>query len=139
MLAHRLLLSRLQARLASLEPGVNDAHSEWLGGDLVELDERTVDPPDRAWRSKRKSELQGMSLADAYRPCQRSAQAARDEISETIAFLEDMPLRRAVKRLELAEQDLAKPVHDAPSSAHPVGIEKDARGAERAGARGWAA
>ena len=30
-----------------------------------------------------------------------------DEISETIAFLEDMPLRRAVKRLELARQDLA--------------------------------
>ena len=41
---------------------------------------------------------------EARRPCERAAQHARDEISEMIAFLEDMPLRRAVKRLELARR-----------------------------------
>jgi hypothetical protein len=41
-------------------------------------------------------------------PCQRIVQAAFDEVGETIAFLEDMSLRRAVIRLELVEDDLER-------------------------------
>ena len=41
-------------------------------------------------------------------PCRRIAQSALDEVGETIAFLEDMPLRRAVKRLKLVRDDLER-------------------------------
>jgi hypothetical protein len=41
-------------------------------------------------------------------PCKRIVQAAFDEVGETVAFLEDMSLRRAVTRLELVQDDLER-------------------------------
>ena len=106
LLTSRLELSRLQARVSSLEPAEDgNGHHRWLGGDPEEWAEalalRRLELADRAG-----ARLLEMDFTDAHRPCERAAQAAHDEVSETIAFLEDMPLRRAVKRLELAEQDL---------------------------------
>jgi hypothetical protein len=106
LLAMRLELSRLQARVSSLEPiKESDGRLHWPGGDpeqwREELAVRRLELADRA-----AGELLEMEFADAHRPCEQAAQAAHDEVSETIAFLEDMPLRRAVKRLELAQQDL---------------------------------
>src|SRR5262245_18097731 len=101
----RLHLSRLQARVASLESEAGgEATEDWIGGDPEEWVEalavRRVELADLA-----ESRLLTMSLEEARRPSERIAHAAHDEISETIAFLEDMPLRRAVKRLELARED----------------------------------
>ncbi len=106
LLAARLKLSRLQARVCSLEPVEDDeGNPRWLGGDPEEWSEalsiRRIELADRA-----ATRLQEMDLSEARRPCERAAQTVQDEISEMIAFLEDMPLRRAVKRLELARDDL---------------------------------
>jgi len=108
LLALRLEQSKLQARVSSLEPtNDGDGHPRWLGGDSEEwadaLSIRRIELADRAG-----ARLQEMGLTEARRPCERAAQHARDEISEMIAFLEDMPLRRAVSWLELARQDLAQ-------------------------------
>ena len=46
--------------------------------------------------------------SDRGEPCKRIVQAAFDEVGETIAFLEDMSLRRAVTRLELVQDDLER-------------------------------
>jgi hypothetical protein len=106
LLAKRLQLSRLQARVASLEPVKDDeGHTQWLGGDPTEWSEalsiRRIELADQAATC-----LQGMDLTEARRPCERAAQTIMDEISEMIAFLEDMSLDRAVCRLELAREDL---------------------------------
>ena len=73
----RLQLSRLQARVASLEPCEDDdGNPQWLGGDPEEWAEalsiRRIELADRA-----ATELQEMDLAEARRPCERAAQAAR--------------------------------------------------------------
>jgi hypothetical protein len=106
LLAMRLELSRLQARVSSLEPVSHDNGREQVpGGEAEEwTDELAVRRLELADRAT--AQLMEMELADAHRPCEQAAQAAHDEVSETIAFLEDMPLRRGVKRLELAQQDL---------------------------------
>jgi hypothetical protein len=106
LLALRLDLSRIQARVSSLEgDGRDDDSPRWPGGRPEEWSEelslRRLELADRA-----AAQLMEMDFADAHRPCEEAGQAAHDEISEMIAFLEDMPLRRAVKRLELAQQDL---------------------------------
>ena len=44
--------------------------------------------------------------ADARRATDLIVQAVNDDLSETIAFLEDMPINRAARRLELALDDL---------------------------------
>ena len=108
LLTLRLEHSRLQARVSSLEStNDGDGHALWLGGDPAEwadaLSMRRIELADRAG-----AQLQELGLAEARRPCERAAQHTRDEISEMIAFLEDLPLRRAVSRLELARQDLAQ-------------------------------
>ena len=108
LLTLRLEHSRLQARVSAIEPtNDGDGHPLWLGGDPAEwadaLSIRRIELADRAG-----AQLQELGLAEARRPCERAAQHTRDEISEMIAFLEDMPLRRAVSRLELARQDLAQ-------------------------------
>ena len=94
--------------MAAIEPTSDgDGHPPWLGGDPTEwadaLSIRRIELADRA-----AAQLQEMGLTEARRPCERAAQHTRDEISEMIAFLEDMPLRRAVSWLELARQDLAQ-------------------------------
>ena len=108
LLTLRLEHSRLQARVSALEStNDGDGHPLWLGGDPAEwagaLSLRRIELADSAG-----AQLQELGLAEARRPCERAAQHTRDEISEMIAFLEDLPLRRAVSRLELARQDLAQ-------------------------------
>ena len=108
LLTLRLEHSRLQARVSALEStNDGDGHPLWLGGDPAEwadaLSLRRIELADRAG-----AQLQELGLAEARRPCERAAQHTRDEISEMIAFLEDLPLRRAVSWLELARQDLAQ-------------------------------
>jgi hypothetical protein len=104
MLERRLQLSRLQARVASLEP-IEEGEARWLGGDPEEwaeaLSVRRVELADQAAEA-----LDELGLVEARLPCEQASQAIQDEISEAIAFLEDMPLRRAVRRLELAQQDI---------------------------------
>jgi hypothetical protein len=128
LLALRLHLSRLQARVASLEQvDDDDGHPRWLGGDPEEWAEalsiRRIELADRA-----AAELQGKDLTESRKPCERAAQAASDEVSEMIAFLEDMPLRRAVKRLELAREDLDQVTLILRRQANAVGPENQAAG-----------
>ncbi len=52
--------------------------------------------------------LLSLSLAERTAPCERIVQAVLDEAGETMAFLEDMSLRRAVDRLKLVGDDLAR-------------------------------
>ena len=84
-----------------------EADQVWLGGDPAEwADALSVRRTEMAERAA--AQLQALSLDEARRPCERTAQHTRDEISEMIAFLEDMPLHRAVNRLELAREDLTQ-------------------------------
>jgi hypothetical protein len=50
--------------------------------------------------------LAGLDVQSRAEAGERIVQSAVDEVSETIAFLEDMPLRSAVKRLNLMRDDL---------------------------------
>jgi hypothetical protein len=107
--AHRLHLSRLQAQVAalelaaspdSLEPAPSaEGPRQWL----AELSLRRAELADAA-------DEQMISLPPRSRrqPCAAIVRAALDETGEMIAFLEQMPARRAVKRLELAREDLEK-------------------------------
>jgi hypothetical protein len=110
LLARRIRLSRLQARVDSMDRAEDvdqPARPAWLRREpeewAEELAVRRIELADRA-----ASELAELDLVEARRPCERAAHAAQDEISEAVAFLEDMPLPRAVKRLELAHEDLAQ-------------------------------
>ncbi len=99
--AERFHLSRLQTQVETLElvpPAENGTPpATWLGS----LDQRRTDLADDA--VDRVSSLEPPSRAEA---CELIVQTAVDEVGETIAFIEDMPLRRAVKRLELMREDL---------------------------------
>ncbi|WP_165228910.1 ion transporter [Aquisphaera insulae] len=95
LLTMRLQLSRLEATVEALDDG--ERSREWAEALAV----RRADLADRAAAAFR-----SMDPADARRHCDRCVQATQDEVSEAIAFVEDMPLRRAVSRLELAGQDL---------------------------------
>lgn len=105
LLLLRLHLSRLQAYVDSLEIDDGGDRRTWLGGDSDEWAEslsiRRIELAEEADAS-----FETMGLIESCPQCERAAQEAGDEISEAIAFIEDMPLRRAVKRLELAQQDL---------------------------------
>ena len=61
-----------------------------------------VDPADRAGRPRGSRASGRWAWPRRAGPASDRAQVAQDEISEMIAFVEDMPLRWAVKRLELA-------------------------------------
>ena len=93
-------------RGARSPPQIATAIPHWLGGDPAELDESLSDPPDRAGRASGGRASENGPRGSHAGPASEPPRRAQDEISEMIAFLEDMPLRRAVKRLELAEQDL---------------------------------
>ena len=128
LLTLRLEHSRLQARVSSLEStNDGDGHPLWLGGDPAEwadaLSIRRIELADRAG-----AQLQELGLAEARRPCERAAQHTRDEISEMIAFLEDLPLRRAVSRLELARAGPRAARHHPPRASGHAAIEARARG-----------
>ncbi len=77
-----------------------------------------------------------MARRDRVEPCTQIVQAAFDEAGETIAFLEGMPLPRAVKRLNLVRDDLEtlvdscrrwsrRPVPAAEIAADPASIPND--------------
>jgi hypothetical protein len=120
----RFHLSRLQTQVETLEPGpsASNRHGETL-----------ANPPPHAARSVPDGHALADDVFDWLTPLARSrgeladeaalrinalarygraeachaiVRTAVDEVNETIAFLEDMPLRVAVKRLELMRQDL---------------------------------
>ena len=107
--AERFHLSRLQTQVETpeLEPMAHmrkarpsaDGAALWL----VSLDQRRTELADEA--AQRLSSLELPSRAEA---CEIIVQTAVDEVGEAIAFLEDMPLRRAVKRLKLMRGDLER-------------------------------
>ena len=95
--AERFHLSRLQTQVETLELDAFRRRSgtrpaAWLASLDQRRTELAADAVDRV------SSLEPPSRAEA---CELIVQTAVDEVGETIAFLEDMPLRRAVKRLEL--------------------------------------
>jgi hypothetical protein len=118
----RFLLSRLQAQVETIEldafaprrtgeaNGEPDGNltdtrpfparggpAEWLDSLERRRDELACEAFDR---------LDALERPSRAEPCERIIRTAIDEVSETIAFLEDMPLCRAVKRLELMRDDL---------------------------------
>ncbi|MDR3620547.1 MAG: hypothetical protein P4L85_14445 [Paludisphaera borealis] len=102
--AIRLQLSRLQARIDSSQP-IGDGEAAGAG---IELE-----PWSEALRVRRvelaglaESELLNAEPAAARRSSDLIVQAVHDDLSETITFLEDMPVDRAARRLELALEDL---------------------------------
>ncbi|WP_337174610.1 hypothetical protein [Paludisphaera sp.] len=101
-------LSRLQARVGSMEPAdgeADDAGAEALGGSPEEWAAALA--ARRGEVAARLNErLAAMPPDEAAESCARIVQAARDELTEMIAFLQDAPLRRAVLRLETAGEDV---------------------------------
>jgi hypothetical protein len=99
--AERFHLSRLQTQVETLElepsADMGEAPAGWLGSLDQRRTELAADAVDRV------DSLEPPSRAEA---CELIVQTAVDEVGEMIAFLEDMPLRRAVKRLELMREDL---------------------------------
>jgi hypothetical protein len=104
--AHRFQLSRLQAQVANLDLALPvEGHPSVL-----------AEGPDQWFIAleRRRAELAAaaddlfskMIRRDRLEPCIQLVQAAFDEVGETIAFLEGMPLPRAVKRLNLVRDDL---------------------------------
>ena len=103
-------LSRLQTRVDVLEDRHDERDQEGeapAGGDPKSwsrsLAERRAEVADRVERK-----LLELDPADAIAPADRIVQGARDELREIVAFLEDAPLRRAVRRLELVREDLTR-------------------------------
>jgi len=104
----RFHLSRLQAQFSALdvvhepEPGrdtpAEDA-DEWLVA-VVRRRAEVAAAVDNL--------VANLPPCDRVEPCRRIVQAAFDEVGETIAFLEDMSLRRTVTRLELVQDDLER-------------------------------
>ncbi len=105
---HRFHLTRLQAQAMTLDLANGQAplHTRLAAeraGWIDRLDRRRAELALAA-------DLRLMSLPVSGRivPCERIVQAALDEAGETMAFLEDMSLRRAVDRLKLVGDDLAR-------------------------------
>ena len=110
--AHRFLLSRLQAHVAALDQtpdgdraaapirlGVPSGPADWLEA-LGRRRDELADAADER--------MAAMAPRDRREPCTRAVAAAFDEIGEMTAFLEHMPPHRAVRRLELAREDLER-------------------------------
>ena len=122
--AERFHLSRLQAQVEMLEPGqsAHDRRGEALAEPDAHMarpiqDDRTVADdvfdwlaPLERYRGELADEaalrLNSLTRSGRAEACQATVRTAVDEVNETIAFLEDMPLRVAVKRLELMREDL---------------------------------
>ncbi len=102
----RFQLSRLQAQVANLDlTSAIEGHPALFAGGpdqwLAALERRRMELADAA--DDRFSE---MARPDRLEPCTQIVRSAFDEAGETIAFLEGMPLARAVKRLNLVRNDL---------------------------------
>jgi len=104
----RFHLTRLQAQYSALnlaheaKPG-QAAHADEDGDWLVAVIRRRAELAAAVDRL-----VSEMSPSDRCKPCRRIVQAAFDEVGETIAFLEDMSLRKVVTRLELVQEDLER-------------------------------
>lgn len=109
-------LSRLQARVGAMEP-IGEAPDVPPAQEGVEPDYEMRGEDPEAWTAAlaaRRVEvadriderLAEMPPDEAAESCARIVQGARDELAEMIAFLQDAPLRRAVLRLETAEEDV---------------------------------
>lgn len=103
-------LSRLQTRVDVLDDRqeAEDQEAEApAGGDpkswSQSLSERRAEVAARV-----ENKLLALEPADAVAPVDRIVQSARDELREMVAFLQDAPLRRAVRRLELVREDLTR-------------------------------
>jgi hypothetical protein len=100
--AQRFHLSRLQAQVAALDlasdavPGP-DGPGDWLE-DLGRRRAALADAAD--------DRMTALPPAGRREACSAIFRVAFDEIGEMTAFLEQMPPRRAVRRLELAQEDL---------------------------------
>jgi hypothetical protein len=101
--AHRFALSRLQAQVAALDLA-SDAVPFPAGGPAAWLEDL----------GRRRAELSAaadermaaLPPSDRREACAATFRVAFDEIGEMTAFLEQMPPLRAVRRLELAQEDL---------------------------------
>ena len=101
--AHRFALSRLQAQVAALDLA-SDAVPAPAGGPevwLEDLGRRRAELADAA-----DQRMTALPPSDRREACAAIFRVAFDEIGEMTAFLEQMPPRRAVRRLELAQEDL---------------------------------
>ncbi|MGO9916961.1 MAG: hypothetical protein ACLQIB_19960 [Isosphaeraceae bacterium] len=104
----RFHLSRLQAQYSALnharelEPGAA-AHTQDADDWLVAVIRRRAEIAAAVDRL-----VADLPPSDRAEPSKRIVQAACDEVGETIAFLEEMNLRRAVTRLELVQEDLER-------------------------------
>lgn len=108
--AHRFLLSRIQAHVAALDRTPVGHRTEGEDRSL-----RSIGPADWLERLEvRRGKLAELAdermaalpLVDRAALCTRAVASAFDEIGETTALLEQMPPHRAVRRLELARDDL---------------------------------
>ena len=98
----RFHLSRLQAQAEALHadasaPPAGAGPADWVDVLKRRREELACEAFDRLGALERVSRAQ---------PCERIVRTAIDEVGEMIAFLEDMPLYRAVTRLELMQDDL---------------------------------
>ncbi len=115
----RFHLSRLQAQVEALDRAALAIDQSGPGDrdPMPETPPQVLDRDPRGWLAaieRRREELADVSvdrlgvLARPSRvvPSEHIVAIAVDEVNETIAFLEDMPLPRAVKRLALLHDDL---------------------------------
>ncbi len=101
--AQRFALSRLQAQVAALDLASDEASAAavgpaaWLENLARRRDELAAAADER---------MSTLPLSDRRKACADIFRVAFDEIGEMTAFLEQMPPLRAVRRLELAQDDL---------------------------------
>lgn len=129
----RLHLTRLQAQAKALQIEAQGASSEptdWL---------RALEKRRSALAEQVDRELAALTIDKRAAVCQAIVQIVRDEAGEAAAFIEDLPRRHAVARLELLEDDvkrvaltcddqaLASEPREAPARARLVQAVRDAR------------
>ena len=106
--AHRFHLTRLRAQATATDHGSEeDAFHARLAlqrADWIDKLDRRRDELAKAAREQ----MASLSLCDRVAPGERVVQLALDEAGETMAFLEDVSLSRAVDRLKLIGDDLAR-------------------------------
>jgi hypothetical protein len=120
--AERFHLSRLQTQVETLD--LNHIAANHAGVPNAKISGPDPDPPRfaaspiewlRLLELRRAlladdafDRISALDLARRCESCELIVRTAADEVGETIAFLEDMPLRRAVTRLKLMREDLQR-------------------------------
>jgi len=104
----RFQLSKLQAQVQSLDlaaqerddsPDFQEKRDRWIQG-ISALRDALIDQSD--------AEISGLPRPARLEAREQVIRTANDEVNETVAFLEDLPLPRAVCRLELVREDLER-------------------------------